>query len=187
MKKVKDLLWLLFINMFISAFTFGGGYVVIVMIRKYYVDHKHYFDEEELMKIAAIAQSSPGAISINMTALAGYQVAGISGLFVACLGAIMPPLFILSIISSIYNLIYDNAMISAILKGMEAGVAAMIVELVYDMYKIIVKEKCLLFTLLTPSVFILNYFFHVNVAVLLILSILLCVVKVWNESRGIIQ
>lgn len=182
MKNVKDLLWLLYINMFISAFTFGGGYVVIVMIRKYYVKKKQYFDEDELMKIAAIAQSSPGAISINMTGLAGYRVAGVQGLFTSCIAAIIPPLIILSIVSSVYNVIYDNEIISAILKGMEAGVAAMIVELVYDMYKMIIQEKSLLFILLTPCVFILNYFFNVNVLLLIFVSVLLCVFQVKRQS-----
>ena len=78
MKSYKDIVWLFGINVFISTFTFGGGYVVIPMIRKYYVEKKAYFDEDELMKIAAIAQSSPGAIAINMSALAGYRVKGSS-------------------------------------------------------------------------------------------------------------
>lgn len=185
MKNIKDLLWLLYVNMFISAFTFGGGYVVIVMIKKYYVKEKHYFDEDELMKIAAIAQSSPGAISINMTGLAGYHVAGVSGLLISCIAAIIPPLIILSIVSSVYNIIYDNTIISAILKGMEAGVAAMIVELVYDMYRMIIQEKSLLFILLTPTVFILNYFFNVNVLLLIFVSVLFCIFNVKMKCKEV--
>ena len=66
MDKIKAYCWLFCINVFISAFTFGGGYVVIPMIKKYYVEEKQLFDEDELMNIAAIAQSSPGAIAINI-------------------------------------------------------------------------------------------------------------------------
>ena len=69
MKQKKSLslyLWLFKVNFFISAFTFGGGYVVIPMIRKYFVTEKHLFSEDELMDMAAIAQSSPGAIAINL-------------------------------------------------------------------------------------------------------------------------
>ena len=40
MKSYKDIVWLFSINVFISTFTFGGGYVVIPMIRKYYVEKK---------------------------------------------------------------------------------------------------------------------------------------------------
>ena len=58
MNKMKDLVWLFGINMFISAFTFGGGYVVIPMIKKYYVEKKGYFDEDELMKIECFIRLS---------------------------------------------------------------------------------------------------------------------------------
>ena len=161
MNKVKTYCWLFGINLFISAFTFGGGYVVIPMIKKYYVEEKQLFDEEELMDIAAIAQSSPGAIAINMSALAGYRVAGWQGLLISCFAAILPPLVILSVVSAVYSLIRDNRIISAVLKGMEAGVAALIVDLIIDMYALIIKEKQLFYTCMVPAAFILNYIFHV--------------------------
>lgn len=185
MNKMKDFVWLFGINMFISAFTFGGGYVVIPMIKKYYVEKKGYFDEDELMKIAAISQSSPGAIAINMSALSGYRVAGVKGLLVSCIAAILPPLFILAIVSAIYSLIRDNVIVNAVLKGMEAGVAALIVDLIVDMYAMIIKEKQWFFTLMTPAVFLLNYIFNINVAILIILCALICVGKVLIERRRI--
>lgn len=185
MKNIKDLFWLFYINMFISAFTFGGGYVVIPMIRKYYVEGKGYFDEDELMKIAAISQSSPGAIAINMSALSGYKVAGKLGLLVSCIASILPPLLILSIVSTIYSLIRDNEIVNAVLKGMEAGVAALIVDLIYDMYMMIVKEKKLFFSLMTPAVFMLNYFFQVNVAILIIASAMICIIKVYLSRKEV--
>ena len=74
--KRKQLVWLFCINLFISSFTFGGGYVVIPMIRKYFVQKKKYLTEEEVMELAAISQSSPGAIAVNLSALAGYKTAG---------------------------------------------------------------------------------------------------------------
>ena len=74
-EKWKLYLWLIRVNLFISAFTFGGGYVVVPMVKKYFVYGKGYFDEDELMEIAAIAQSTPGAIAVNLVSLAGYRVA----------------------------------------------------------------------------------------------------------------
>ncbi len=187
MKNYKDIVWLFGINVFISAFTFGGGYVVIPMIRKYYVEKKAYFDEDELMKIAAIAQSSPGAIAINMSALAGYRVKGAVGLIISCIAAILPPLLILAVVSALYSVIQDNTLVQAVLHGMEAGVAALIVDLIVDMYALIRKEKEIFFTLMTPFVCILNYFFQINVAVLIIASALLCVLRVyWKRRRGCI-
>lgn len=73
---IKTYVWLLAVNLFISAFTFGGGYVVVPMVRRFFVEKKQYFTEEELIDMAAIAQSTPGAIAINLSALAGYKATG---------------------------------------------------------------------------------------------------------------
>ena len=185
MKSYKDIVWLFGINVFISTFTFGGGYVVIPMIRKYYVEKKAYFDEGELMKIAAIAQSSPGAIAINMSALAGYRVKGVSGMIISCIAAILPPLVILAVVSRLYAVIQNNTVVQAVLHGMEAGVAALIVDLIVDMYALICKEKEFFFTLMTPLVCMLNYYFQIKVAILIIASALLCVVRVYCKRRSV--
>ncbi|WP_229084710.1 chromate transporter [Enterococcus dispar] len=73
MEKLKLYAWICRVNLYISAFTFGGGYVVVPMIRKFYVDEKAYFSKDDLMEMAAIAQSSPGAIAINLGVLAGKK------------------------------------------------------------------------------------------------------------------
>ena len=81
----KNLPWLFGIHFFISAFTFGGGYVVIPMIRRYFVEKKQLFSEEELLEMAAIAQSSPGAIAVNLSVLSGYRTLGRLGAAVSCI------------------------------------------------------------------------------------------------------
>ena len=68
--RIKKYIWLLGVNLFISAFTFGGGYVVVPMVRRFFVVKKQYFSEEDLINMAAVAQSTPGAIAINLSALA---------------------------------------------------------------------------------------------------------------------
>ena len=79
-EKVKKCLWLFWINLFIGAFTFGGGYIVVPMINKYFVWKKRLFSKEELLSMAAIAQSTPGAIAVNLSALAGHRRHGRSHL-----------------------------------------------------------------------------------------------------------
>lgn len=183
-KKIYTLTWLFFINIFISAFTFGGGYVVIPMIRKYFVQQKHLLSEEEVMDMAAIAQSSPGAIAVNLASLAGYKTAGLVGAILSCVASVLPALILLSIISTWYASFAANAAVAAVLKGMEAGVAALIVSLVIDMYIVILQEKSWLLSLLVPLVFFGNYFLGLNVALLLIVSCLLCVAAIKFKQKG---
>lgn len=127
-KRLKNLLWLVGVNLYISAFTFGGGYVVIPMIRKFHVAGKGLFTEEELMDMAAIAQSSPGAIAVNLTVLAGYRVAGLGGAVASCLAAVAPPIVVLAVVTAFYAAFRSSATVAAVLLGMQAGVAALIAD-----------------------------------------------------------
>ena len=73
----KDYLTLFTSTFTLSAFTFGGGFVIIPLMRKKFVEQLHWIDEEEMMDLTAIAQSSPGAIAVNASILVGYRVAGV--------------------------------------------------------------------------------------------------------------
>lgn len=184
MKKQGRLgLWLLGVNLFISAFTFGGGYVVVPMVRRYFVDRKQLFTEEELMGMAAVAQSTPGAIAINLSALAGYRVMGFWGALISCLAALLPPLIVLSLVSAFYTAFIQNAAIAALLKGMQAGVAALIVDLVADMCLMILKRRSLFLSALIPLAFFANFVLGVNVALVLAAACLLCLLAVFLEKR----
>ena len=82
----------------LSACTFGGGFVIIPLMRKKFVEELGWIEEDEMMDLTAIAQSSPGAIAVNASILVGYHVAGFPGAMLAVLGTILPPLIIISII-----------------------------------------------------------------------------------------
>lgn len=184
MKKSKRIyFWLFAINLFISAFTFGGGYVVVPMIRRYFVEKKQYFSEEELLNMAAVAQSTPGAIAINLSALAGYRVAGIPGVLISCIAAVIPPLVILGLISTFYMVFISNTIVAAILKGMEAGVAALMVDLIIDMCSMIVKKHSLFLSAMIPISFIANFILDINVAMILVVCCFLCMAQVFLKRR----
>lgn len=182
-QSLKMCAWLLGVNLFISAFTFGGGYIIVPMVRRFFVLKKHLFSEEELVDMAAIAQSTPGAIAVNLSALAGYKVAGVVGAIVSCIAAVIPPLVILTVISAFYKIFISNAIIVAILKGMEAGVAALMVDLIIDMCSLILKKRSFLLSAMIPLSFIANFILGINVALILLFCSLLCILQVLNKRR----
>lgn len=167
--------WLAMVNLYISSFTFGGGYVVIPLIRKSYVEKKGLLTEDELMDMAAVAQSSPGAIAINLSGLCGYRVAGVAGAVICCVAAVTPPIVILSIVSALYDAFRSSAVIAAILKGMEAGVAAVMLDFVIDLCKPIFQKRRFLLSALVPVAFVCNFFLHIHVALILLASVALVV------------
>lgn len=126
-KNKKKMLWKIFIStLYLSAFTFGGGYVIVTLMKKKFVDDYHWIEENEMLDLVAIAQSSPGAIAVNGAIVVGYKLAGILGTIVAIIGTVIPPFLIISIISFCYNAFRSNYFVSQMLEGMQAGVGAVI-------------------------------------------------------------
>ncbi len=160
----------------LSAFTFGGGYVIIPLMRKKFVEQYHWIEEEEMLDLTAIAQSSPGAIAVNASILIGYRLAGIPGALLTILGTVLPPLIILSIISLFYQAFRDSQAVSAVMKGMQAGVAAVIADVVLTMGINVFREKKALPILIMFAVFIASYFFNVNIILIVVLCGLIGVI-----------
>lgn len=177
-KKTKiGLLWELFLNtLYLSAFTFGGGYVIVSMMKTRFCDQLHYIDEEEILNLVVIAQSAPGAIAVNGAIVLGYKMAGIPGILVCALGTIIPPFVIIYVISIFYNAFITNIFIKNMLVGMRAGVGALIVSVVYDMGKGVMKDHRLRNALIMIGAFVLNYYGHVNIAYIVIGCIVLSLV-----------
>ena len=95
MKCKKKVLWKIFIStLYLSAFTFGGGYVIVTLMKKKFVDDYHWIEKNEMLDLVAIAQSSPGAIAVNGAIVVGYKLAGMLGTLVAIVGTIIPPFLI---------------------------------------------------------------------------------------------
>ena len=138
----KDKYWQLFLSTLkLSACTFGGGFVIIPLMRERFVKELHWIEEEEMLDLTAIAQSSPGSIAINASILVGYHVAGIPGALITVVGAALPPLIIISIISAFYQAFRSNKYVSMAMAGMLAGVAAVIFDVVINMAWAILKKK----------------------------------------------
>lgn len=168
-KKRKTILWKLFIStLYLSAFTFGGGYVIVTLMKNKFVDEYHWIEENEMLDLVAIAQSSPGAIAVNGAIVVGYKLAGVVGIFITILGTILPPFIVLTVVSIFYNAFKSDWLISQLLEGMQAGVGAVIASVTVDMAAPIVKEKNHLSLIIMCVAFIAACVFSVNVVYIVI-------------------
>ena len=164
-------LWKLFLStLYISAFTFGGGFVIITFMKRKFVDELHWIDEDEMLDLAALAQSSPGAIAVNAAILVGWRVAGFAGMLVAVVGTIVPPMLILAVISFFYQAFATNRYVSLILKGMQAGVAAVILDVVCGLGAKVLKTKKLVLYLVMVAAFVATVVFNVNVIYIILVA-----------------
>lgn len=165
------ILWQLFKATFtLSAFTFGGGFVIVSLMKKKFVEELGWLEEDEMLDITAIAQSSPGPIPINASVILGYRMAGIAGTLVAILGTALPPMIVISLISVFYTQFRENQVIATALQVMRAGVAAVIFDVVINLAKNVVKTKRVLYIGLMTVAFIATVVFDVSA----MLVILIC-------------
>lgn len=183
--KKHILITLFFATLYLSTFTFGGGYVIITLLKDKFVDHYHWIDEEEMLDLVAIAQSSPGAIAVNGAIVVGYKLCGIPGVLVSVLGAIIPPMVILSIVSVFYEAFRTNPYIAAILGGMKAGIGAVIASVVYDMGSGVVSTKDWINIIIMLLSFCAGCFLNINVVLIIVIVAVFGLLRtVFKERRG---
>ena len=158
------LLWQLFLSCFyISAFTFGGGFVIITFMKRKFVDEKGWINEQEMLDLTALAQSAPGAIAVNAPVLVGWRIGGFLGMLTAVVGTILPPLLIISVVSLFYAAFAANRYVALVLDGMQAGVAAVILDVVCNLGKNVVKSRSVVKIGLMAAAFTATFFFKINV------------------------
>lgn len=155
-------------TLYISAFTFGGGFVIVTFMKRKFVDELHWLDDQEMLDMTALAQSSPGAIAVNAAILVGWRAEGFAGMLIAVLGTIIPPMVILSVISMFYAAFASNTYVALVLKGMQAGVAAVILDVVWGLGGDVLRTRSPLYIGLMAAAFIASYFFGVNVILIIL-------------------
>ena len=185
MKCKKKVLWKIFIStLYLSAFTFGGGYVIVTLMKKKFVDDYHWIEKNEMLDLVAIAQSSPGAIAVNGAIVVGYKLAGMLGTLVAIVGTIIPPFLIISVISVCYNAFRSNYLVSQMLEGMQAGVGAVIASVTYEMGAGIVESKDALSLLIMAGTFGASCLFGGQVSYIVITCGMIGVIRTFLVRKG---
>ena len=172
MKKDYSKLWTLFKSMFVlSACTFGGGFVIVSLMKKRYVEELKWLDEDEMLDVTAITQSCPGPLPVNASVIIGYRMSGVVGSLTAILGTIIPPMVIISIISLFYNQFRTNPYIATALQVMRAGVAAVIFDVVINLAGNVIKTKRILYIAMMVIAFVATYFFDVSAMIVIIVCL----------------
>lgn len=183
-KDSKFYLTIFFSTLYLSAFTFGGGYVIVPLLRERFVTDLKWIKEEEMIDLIAIAQSSPGALVINSSIIIGYKLGGILGALVSLAGTVLPPLLIITIVSYFYIAFKDNMIVRGVINGMLAGVAAVILGVVIKMIKDLLKSRDKVTLLLMLSCFVVVACIKVAMVIPLyaILGIICSYLKAKNQG-----
>lgn len=173
-KKNLEQLWILFKSMFLlSACTFGGGFVIVSLMKKKFVEELKWLEEDEMLDITAITQSSPGPLPVNASVIIGYRMQGIPGSLAAVLGTILPPMFVISLICVFYTEFRQNLYIAAALQVMRTGVAAVILDVTWNLAKNVWNSHSVFYTSLMVLSFCGAYFFGVSAMIIILICLVI--------------
>lgn len=185
-KKSRILLQLFITFMKIGTFTFGGGYAMIPLIQRETVVKRKWVDDEDILNIVAIAESTPGPIAINTSTFVGYRVGGLG--------------------SCCWNCWHDTAVIcnntgnffcvekisgytdcKVCINGIRAGVLALIIRALWLMYKN-VKKSAVTYIVMAAA-FVLCAFADVNVIIVIaccaLFGLITSYIKTGKEKQNI--
>jgi chromate transporter len=153
-------LWRLFSVFFrIGLFTVGGGYAMLPMLKREVVERYGWLDEEELLNVFAIGQSTPGIIAINVATYVGTKHRGLLGALVATGGMVLPSLLIICLIATFFMNFQDNPYVAKAFAGIRIAVAAMLLVIVAGLARKAIDD--LAGVLLFGTAFCLIVFFKV--------------------------
>jgi chromate transporter len=131
-RKQLLLFWIFFI---IGSFTIGGGYAMVLMMKRYLVEQFHWLKDEEFYDMLAISQVTPGPIAVNMATFVGYTQGGILGSILATLGVSIPAIAVIIIIAVFFPDFKNNVWVQRFFAGVIVGVVAQIATIVLDLGK----------------------------------------------------
>jgi chromate transporter len=128
MKKQHKLLELFWTFFKIGTMTFGGGLAMMPIMRREVVEKEHWVDDDDIIQILVISETTPGVFAVNAATFIGYKIAGFWGSVVATLGVVVPSFIIISIISLFIVQFKELTLVSYAFYGIQAGVSILILR-----------------------------------------------------------
>lgn len=154
----------------IGAFTFGGGYAMIPLIKREVATEKKWIANNEIFDIIAIAESTPGPLAINSATFVGNRIGGLKGALAATLGVVLPSFIVILVISQILLQIEHFQTVKNAFQGIRAGVLVLIGNALISLFRQ-TRKKAFTYAVLI-AVFLLVWIFNINTIITLIFSAL---------------
>ncbi|HBT48900.1 MAG: Chromate transporter [Caldanaerobacter subterraneus] len=158
----------------VGAFSFGGGYAMIPLIKKEIIDIHHWLSMDQFLDIIAISQMTPGPIAINAATFVGYKIGGFWGSVAATIGVTAPSFLIIIILALLIIRYRHLPWLEAFFKGVRPAVIALIVQAAYSVGKSSftgIKDM-----LVAAMVFVGLYLLKINPLIIILMAAILGIV-----------
>ena len=178
-------IWLLFINTFSISMTANSGYAMLGVIKNRFVDKYGWFTKEEMEDFIALAQSCPGPVACSSTTIIGYRLCGIPGALAAVLGVILPPFIMMIVVTYFYTFISTNTYVRIFIDGMQAGVCAMLLDVVLGLFSGVRKMNKPFYYILVVLCFLIVKLTNISVFYMAVICITVAIIKTFMIKRKV--
>lgn len=132
MKKILSL-FLIFFKL--GIVNFGGGYALLPLLQKEFVEKRGWATDEEMSDYYAIGQCTPGAIAVNVSTFIGYKIKGVLGGIAATLGFVSPALIVIFVIATVLNNFADIPQVQSAFSAVRVCVFVLILSALIKLIK----------------------------------------------------
>ena len=133
--------WTLFLTFLkIGAFTFGGGYGMVSLVRETVISNG-WLTESEFLNFIAVSESTPGPLAINSATYVGYKIGGFFGALLSTIGVVIPSFAIIYVISLFLQQFLDLKVVAAAFRGVQVAVAVLILSAGLKLFKEMARNR----------------------------------------------
>ena len=181
---VKLTPWALFLHSFmISLFSFGGGSTILSLQQKSFVEKNGWLDEADVLEMFTIAQSAPGATSVNTSILIGYRLLGLKGALICTLATALPPLIVITLITAFYSRLKNNQTTAYALRAVRACAAALMASVSVSLLTGLLKKKDLFLTIVWICTMAVMLIFNPNTIIVILAGVIIGVLHLLFISK----
>ena len=181
---VKLTPWTLFLHSFmISLFSFGGGSTILSLQQKSFVEKNGWLDEADVLEMFTIAQSAPGATSVNTSILIGYRLLGLKGALICTLATALPPLIVITLITAFYSRLKNNQTTAYALRAVRACAAALMASVSVSLLTGLLKKKDLFLTIVWICTMAVMLIFNPNTIIVILAGIIIGILHLLFISK----
>jgi chromate transporter len=109
----------------VNALTIGGGYAMVPMLQREFVDNYHWLTNKEFIDAIAIGQVTPGPLTV-MNAFMGFKIGGLPGALVAMVASYLPCFIIITVVTKYYLRYKELWLVNASFSGIKPAVVGLL-------------------------------------------------------------
>jgi chromate transporter len=133
----RTALFLVFLK--IGAILFGGGYVLVALIRSNLVAGLGWISERQLLDAIAMGQVTPGPLSTTATFI-GYLLAGVPGAVIATVAIFLPAFSFVAMSGPLVPRLRQSTVAGAVLDGVNVAALALIAVVSWQLFRAAVVD-----------------------------------------------